>query len=182
MGTVPGLGPFPTKDTRINQGSDTVLVTTTKLTQPLTQLFKINEANEIAKADHRISESDKRKTELEIIFGVHQLYYGLLIAQKQKDAAQAALNAAQEGLRDSEDAVRSGNVLDVVETGSRVQFLQNRQLLLAAENQISDTTSELNNLLGLPLETVLDPADIDESSPAPRSPPTVSSGSVVQQS
>ena len=168
LGNVPGLGPFPTQDTKINQGSNTLLLTTTKLTQPLTQLFKINEANQIAKADHKISESDKRKTELEIIFGVHQLYYGLLIAQRQKEAAQAALNAAQEGLRDSEDAVRSGNVLDVVETGSRVQFLQNRQLLLSAENQIADTTSELNNLLGLPLETVLDLADIDELPPAPQ--------------
>ncbi|HEY6020111.1 MAG TPA: efflux RND transporter permease subunit, partial [Candidatus Paceibacterota bacterium] len=168
MGTVPGLGPFPTQDTPIRQGSDTMLVTTTKLTQPLTQLFKINEANEIAKADHRISESDERETRLEIIFGVQQLYYGLLIAQKQKDAAQAALNAAQEGLRDSEDAARSGNVLDVVETGSRVQLLQSRQLLLTAENQISDTTSELNNLLGLPLETVLDLADIHDSYPAPQ--------------
>ena len=168
MGNVPGLGPFPTKDTPINQGSDKILLTTTKLTQPLTQLFKIHEANQIAKADHRISESDKRKDELEIIFGVHQLYYGLLIAQKQKDAAQAALNAAQEGLSDSEEAVRSGNVLDVVETGSRVQFLQNKQLLLAAENQISDTTSELNDLLGLPLETVLELADIDALSPAPQ--------------
>jgi multidrug efflux pump subunit AcrB/outer membrane protein TolC len=168
LGTVPGLGQFPAQDTPIKQGSDTMFVTTTKLTQPLTQLFKINEANEIAKADHRISESDERKTELEIVFGVHQLYYGLLIAQKQRDAAQAALNAAQEGVRDSEDAVRSGNVLDVVETGSRLQLLQSRQLLLAAENQISDTTSELNNLLGLPLETVLDLADIHDSYPAPQ--------------
>ena len=168
LGTVPGVGPFPTQDIPIDQGSSTILLAATKLTQPLTQLFKIHEANQIAKAEHKISESNKRKAELEIIFGVHQLYYGLLIAQKQKDAAQAALNAAQEGLRESEDAVRSGNVLDVVETGSRVQFLQNRQLLLAAENQISDTTSELNDLLGLPLETVLDLADIDESSPAPQ--------------
>jgi len=168
MGTVPGLGPFPSQNTPINQGSDTILLTTTKLTQPLTQLFKINEANEVAKADHRISESDERKAELEIIFGVHQLYYGLLIAQKQKDAAQAELDAAQEELHDSEDAVRSGNVLDVVETGSRVQLLQSRQLLLTAENQISDTTSELNNLLGLPLETVLDLADIHDSYPVPQ--------------
>ena len=168
LGNVPGLGPFPTQDTHINQGSNTLLLTTTKLTQPLTQLFKIDEANQIAKDDRKISESDKRKTELEIIFGVHQLYYGLLIAQKQRDAAQAALNAAQEGLRDSEDAVRSGNVLDVVETGSRVQLLQNRQLLLTAENQIADTTSELNNLLGLPLETALDLADIDQLPPVPQ--------------
>ena len=168
LGTVPGLGPFPSQDTSINQGSDTVLVTTTKLTQPLTPLFKINEANEIAKADHKISKSDERKAELEIIFGVHQLYYGLLIAQKQKDAAQAALDAAQEGLSESEDAVRSGKVLDVVETGSRVQLLQSRQLLLEAENQISDVTSELNDLLGLPLDTMLDLTEIKDERSAPQ--------------
>ncbi len=170
LGTIPGLGPFPVQDTPINQGKDTALLTTTKLTQPLSQLFKIDEANEIAKADHKISESDERKSELEIIFGVHQLYYGLLIAQKQKDAAQAALNAAQEGLSESEDAVRSGNVLDAVEIGSRVQLLQSRQYLLAAENQISDITSELNDLLGLPLETVLDLTEIIDSYPTPQPP------------
>ncbi len=168
LGTIPGVGPFPGQDTPINQGRDTALVTTTKLTQPLTQLFKIDEANEIAKADHKISESDKRKNELEVILGVHQLYYGLLIAQKQKEAAQAELNAAQEGLRESGDAVRSGNVVAVVETGSRVQLLQSKQLLLAAEIQISDITSELDNLLGLPLETELELADVDDSSPDPQ--------------
>jgi multidrug efflux pump subunit AcrB/outer membrane protein TolC len=167
LGTIPGLGPFPSQDTPINQGRDTFLLTTTKLTQPLTQLFKIDEANEIAKADHKISKSDERKAELEITLSVHQLYYGLLIARKQKDAAQAELNAAQEELRESEDAVRSGNKLDVVETGSRVQLLQSKQLLLAAEIQISDITSELNNLLGLPLETELDLAEINDLGPAP---------------
>jgi outer membrane protein TolC len=168
LGTVPGLGPFPSQDTPINQGSDSILMSTTKLTQPLTQLFKINEANEIAKADHKISSSDERKTRREIVFGVQQLYYGLLIAQKQKDAAQAALDAAQEEVRESEDAVRSGNVLEVVEIGSRVQLLQSRQLVIAAENQISDMMSELNNLLGLPLDTVLDLAEIEDARPVPQ--------------
>jgi len=168
LGAIPGLGPFPSQNTSISQGKDTFLLTTTKLTQPLTQLFKIDEANEIAKADHRISESDERKAELEIILSVHQFYYGLLVAQKQKDAAEAELNAAQEGLRENEDAVRAGNVLDVVETGSRVKLLQSRQDLLRAEIEISDITSDLNHLLGLPLETELDLAEINDLGPAPQ--------------
>jgi multidrug efflux pump subunit AcrB/outer membrane protein TolC len=169
MGTIPGMGPFPGKDTSINQGSETMLLTSTTLTQPLTQLLKIREADKIAEADHRISKSDARKTELEIILNVHQLYYGLLIAQKQKDAAQAASEASQEGLRESEDAVRAGNVLDVTATGSRAQLLQNRQRLLAAEIRISDLTLELNDLLGLPLETELILTEITDSCPGPQS-------------
>jgi multidrug efflux pump subunit AcrB/outer membrane protein TolC len=166
LGTIPGLGPFPTQDTSINQGSDSLLLSTTTLSQPLTQLFKIHEAHKIAEADHAIAESDARKTEDDIIFAVHQLYYGLLIAQKQKEAAQAAVAAAREGLRESEDAVRAGNVLDVAATGSRVQLLQGRQALLAAEIQQSDVMTELNDLLGLALDTELVVAELADPFPA----------------
>jgi multidrug efflux pump subunit AcrB/outer membrane protein TolC len=168
MGTVPGLGPFPTQDVNINQGSSSLFISNTTLTQPLTQLFKINEGHEVAKADRAIAESDARKTEDEIIFSVHQLYYGLLIAQKQKEAAQSALAAAQDGMRESEDALKAGNVLDVVLTQSKVQLLQNRQSLLTAEIQTSDLMSELNDLLGLPLDTELVLAEIEDAPPAPR--------------
>ncbi|MDD2335640.1 MAG: efflux RND transporter permease subunit [Geobacteraceae bacterium] len=171
LGTIPGLGPFPTQNTSLNQGSDALLLSTTTLSQPLTQLFKIHEAHKIAEADHAIAESDARKTEDEIIFGVHQLYYGLLIAQKQKEAAQAAVTAAQEGLRESEDAVRAGNLLDVAATGSRVQLLQGRQALLAAEIQQSDVMTELNDLLGLPLDMELVVTEINDSLPAPQALP-----------
>ncbi|RQW84645.1 MAG: hypothetical protein EHM79_13515 [Geobacter sp.] len=168
MGTVPGLGPFPGQDTKINQGSNLLFISSTTLTQPLTQLFKIHEGHEVAKSDRAIAESDARKTEDEIIFSVHQLYYRLLIAQKQKEAAQSALAAAQEGRRESENAVRAGNVLEVVLTQSKVQLLQNRQALLSAEIQTADLISELNDLLGLPVNTELVLAEIEETFPAPQ--------------
>ena len=168
LGTVPGLGPFPTQDMKINQGSSMLFVSNTTLTQPLTQLFKINEGHEVAKADRAIAESEAQKTEDEIVFTVHQLYYGLLVAQKQKEAAKASLTAAQEGLRESEDAVKAGNALDVAFTQSKVRLLQNTQALLTAEIQTSDLTSEMNDLLGLPLDTELVLADIDGALLAPQ--------------
>lgn len=155
LGDIPGMGPFPAQNTSIDQGAESILLVSTTLTQPVTQLFKIYEADKIAESDHRIAQSDARKAENDIILGVHQLYYGLLIAEKQKDAAMAALKAAQENLRESEDAVKSGNVLDNAAIGSRARLLQSRQSLLAAENQISDLTSELGDLLNLPQNTKL---------------------------
>ncbi|HET6421593.1 MAG TPA: efflux RND transporter permease subunit [Geobacteraceae bacterium] len=168
LGTVPGLGPFPTQDMKINQGSSLLFISNTTLTQPLTQLFKINEGHEVAKADRAIAESEAQKTEDEIVFSVHQLYYGLLIAQKQKEAAKASLTAAQEGLRESSDAVKAGNALDVALTQSKVQLLQNRQALISADIQTSDLTSEMNDLLGLPLDTELVLAEIEDALPAPQ--------------
>lgn len=168
LGTIPGVGPFPSQSATIHQGKDTVLFSTTTLRQPLTQLFKIHQTDKMAEADHLIAESDRLKSEHEIIFSVYQLYYSLLIAQKQTLAAQAAVAAAQEGLVESEEAVRAGNVLDVSVTGYRVQLLQNRQSLQAAENQISDLMLELNDLLGLPLDTELVLAEINDSCSAPK--------------
>ena len=171
LGTVPGLGPFPGRDTSIDQGSTMMFISSTTLSQPVTQLFKVHEGHGVAKAEGAIAEAGARKSEDDIIFSIHQLYYGLLIAQKQKVAAQALLSAAQEGLRESEDAVRAGNLLQAEVTGSRVQLLQARQAELAAENQSADFTLELNDLLGLPLETVLVPAENDDPLPAPKSLP-----------
>ncbi|NMC73225.1 MAG: efflux RND transporter permease subunit, partial [Geobacteraceae bacterium] len=72
LGIVPGLGPFPTRDTSIHQGSDSLLLSTTTLTQPVTQLFKIYEAHKIAETDRAIAQWEARKTEDDIIFGVHR--------------------------------------------------------------------------------------------------------------
>ena len=80
----------------------------------------------------------------------------MLVAYKEKDAAQASLTAAQENLRESEEAVKAGNVLDVAVTSAKANLLQRRQALIVAENRISDVTSELNDLLGLPSDAILD--------------------------
>lgn len=161
LGTIPGVGPFPSQSVTFDQGSNTLLISDTTLSQPLTQLFKINEANSIAKSDRSIAEAEVKKAEDEVILTVHQLYYGLLIAHKQEEAVKAALVAAQESLRESEQGVLAGNQLEVAVTGSRANLLQNRQSLLAIENQIADLTSELADLLGLAPDLQLNLCEVD---------------------
>ena len=80
----------------------------------------------------------------------------MLIAYKEKDAAQASLTAAQENMRENEEAVAAGNLLDVAMTAAKANLLQSRQALLVAENRISDVTSDLDDLLGLPGDAILE--------------------------
>jgi len=155
LGNVGG-GPFPNNDVKLSQSRSSVLYSETTLAQPTTQLLKIHEANRIAKADRGIAEAELKKSENETVLAVHQLYYALLIGYKEKDAAQASLTAAEENLRESEDALRAGNVLDVAVTSAKTNLLQGRQALIVAENRISDATSELNDLLGLPSDAILE--------------------------
>jgi len=155
LGNVGG-GPFPNNDVKLSQSRSTVLYSETTLAQPTTQLLKIHEANQIARADRGIAEAELSKSENETVLVVHQLYYALLIAGKEREAAQASLAAAQENQREAEDAVMAGNLLDVAITSAKANLLQGRQVLITAENRISDLTSELIDLLGLPSNTILE--------------------------
>ena len=85
----------------------------TVLSQPVTQLLKIHEATGIARSDQKVAEADAKKAENDVTLAVHQLYYSLLVARKQKEAAEAGLKAAEESRREAENAVRSRNLLEV---------------------------------------------------------------------
>jgi outer membrane protein TolC len=94
---------------------------------------------------------------------VHELYFGILIAILQKQAAEQQTAYAGERLRESEDDVRNGAALKVATIEGRAGLLEGEQSLLTAELQFSDLTTELNDLLGLPLNTQL---ELDPAVPA----------------
>jgi multidrug efflux pump subunit AcrB/outer membrane protein TolC len=166
LGAIPGFGPFPPEAVALDQGSNTVLLTNTTLGQPLTQLFKIHAANNVASAQRRVTEAELKKDEDEVILGVHQLYYGLLAARKQIDVVRAEIAAGEEALREARNAVDAGNALEVAAIGAHASLLHSQQALLAAENQVSDLTADMDDALGLPLDMELDLADVKISSDA----------------
>jgi len=50
----------------------------------------------------------------------------------------------------------------VTALAARASLLKNRHALLAAQNQVSDLNAELDDALGLPLDTELDLADVED--------------------
>lgn len=160
LGTIPGLGPFPVRETHLNQGSSSLVVSETTLAQPLTQLLKIHQAKEMAENDRKMEEANVLNTENDVELAVHQYYYGLLVALKQKDATEAGVAAAKAAVTESEEGLRSGNALEVAVIGSKADLLQKEQSLIAAETDVSDQNSELDDLLGLPTDTELEPSDV----------------------
>ncbi|HEY7746260.1 MAG TPA: efflux RND transporter permease subunit, partial [Desulfuromonadales bacterium] len=155
LGNVAG-SPFPDQDVKLEQSDSTILYIETTLAQPTTQLLKIREANRMARADRGIAAAELKSSANETALSVHHLYYALLVAGKEKEAAEASLAAAQENLREAEEGVRAGNILEVAVTGARANLLQRRQALLVAEKRISDLTADLNDLLGLPGDDILE--------------------------
>jgi outer membrane protein TolC len=123
-------------------------------------LIRIRQQNRIAAAEMAISRDDVKKAENEIAVQVHTLYYGILVTQLQKKAAEQQTEYASVGLRESEQDVRNGSALKVAAIGGRADLLEGQQSVLTADLQLADFKTELNDLLGLPLDTELelDPA------------------------
>jgi outer membrane protein len=160
FGRIPGVGGLPERPLSIDQGKTTLVVSGTSLTQPLTQLLRVHQANKAAEADVASSKDQARKAEVEVALKVHEMYYDLLVAQLNRQAAQQQVQYTDEDLRESTNDVGNGAALKVTEISSRADFLQSKQTLLTADLQIDDLNTQFNDLLGLPLDTKLelDPA------------------------
>ena len=144
----------------INQGKNAFFSSGTQLTQPLTQLIRIHAANRIAAAEVAASRDELRKAETEVALQVHALYFGVLVTRLEKQAAEQQSAYAGDHLRESEEDVRNGSALNVSVIQGRAGLLESQQSVLTADLQFSDLMAELNDLLGLPLDTQLelDPA------------------------
>jgi outer membrane protein len=156
FGVIPSIGPVPTRDILIDQGNQTFVASGTTLAQPLTQLIRIHQANRIAKSEIAASRDEVKKAETEVALRVHELYYAILVARLQERAAEQETAFAQTRLRESEEDVRNGSALKIATIESRAGLLQSEQTNLTIDLQLSDLTTELNDLLGLPLDTSLE--------------------------
>jgi outer membrane protein TolC len=148
--------PIPQQAVGIGQGSLTLFSSGTMLSQPLTQLLRIHQLNLIAAAEIASSRDELKQAEDQIALQVHTLYYGILVARLQKKAAEQQTVSAAENLRESEDDVLKGSALKVAAISSRAELLEGQQSVLTADLQMVDLTTELDDLLGLPLDTELE--------------------------
>jgi outer membrane protein TolC len=164
FGVVPNIGLVPSRNLQINQGSSTVETSGTALVQPLTQLIRIRQQDRIVASETASTRDDVKKAENEVAVKVHQLYFGILVSVLAKRAADQETAYAQTHLRESEEEIQKGNALKISAINNAASLLQSEQDALAAELQVNDLTTELNDLLGLPLDTPLELAPVEPSS------------------
>ena len=158
-----GVGAFgsgiPTSNVFLTQGTETFETSGTMIAQPITQLIRIHQANKIAAADVNISQASLKKASTDVVFRVHDLYYRVLTSQLQKEAAELQITSGSENLNESTEQVKNGSLLEVARVESSASLLEAKQTLLTTDMQIADLTIQLNDVLGLPLNSqlVLDP-------------------------
>ena len=152
LGIVGGT-PIPSQSTVLNQGGLTIVTSGTQLTQPITELWKVRSANDVAAAEVNATRGKARQTENEVSLRVHQIYYSILILESHKEAALAKIEATETLEAERVQQVNFGSALEEEAIESRAQSLESKQDLLTTDLQLSDLKMQLNDVIGIPLNT-----------------------------
>lgn len=163
FGNFPSTGPVPSRPLFIDQGSDTGYTGGVGLEQPLTQLFRIHQANVAAKEDVLVAKTQLDETQDAIALQVRQLYYNILINEQKLEASKDQLAAAQVKDEESRSDVARGNALEVSALQTEASILQAQQESLTLRLEGKDLRRQLADTLGLPVNT---PIDLDPGTTA----------------
>jgi outer membrane protein TolC len=156
FGSYQSTGPVPAKSLVIDQGGLTGYMGGVGLEQPITQLFRIHQANIAAKQDLLIARTGLDQTQDAIALQVRLLYYNILINQQKLKASQDQLAAAQIKDEESRNDVARGNALEILALQSKAAILQAQQESLTLRLQGNDLQRQLADVLGIPVDTPLD--------------------------
>jgi len=162
LGVYPVIGPVPGENDSLPLGHHNFILSTTTAAEPLTQFFKIHAGVNVAQADAGVAQDDARRAENEVALKMKQLYYGLLSAERRKQAAELRIQAGEERLDEARNGVEAGAVLQLKVLEGQAQIAEARHALGSLEDAISDMKVEFNDLTGLPLDT-----DVELVAPEP---------------
>ncbi len=155
FGSPASTGPIPAQTLFLDQGAKTSYTSGTQLEQPLTQMFKIREANRAATADIQTAKVQLTQAENDIVLQVRKLYCSLLVAQLKLEAANEEVSAGEVKHSEDMDAVAKGQALEVTSLESHASVLEAKHTVLTQKLALRDQTLSLADLLGLPLRTQL---------------------------
>jgi len=109
----------------------------------------------LAEANVKGAEAALARVTQQVIFGVRQAYYQLLLAQAGSEVADRSAAQAAENLRVAQARVAAGASPRFDEVQAQVAVAQARQSQVRARNGIAQAAQGLNALVNLPLTTPL---------------------------
>jgi outer membrane protein TolC len=109
----------------------------------------------LAEANVKGAEASLERAKQQIVFGVRQAYFQLLLAQAGLEVADRSITQAAENLRVARARVAAGASPRFDEVQADVAVAQARQSQVRARNGIAQATQGLNALINLPLNTPL---------------------------
>ncbi len=153
FGTYPGTGPIPSRDAKVHTPAQLTAFLNGSIDVPLVQQYKIGLGIRATELGREIAKEDVRAERQKIGAEVRSAYFDLV-------ATQAAVNAAQEGVRTLQEAQRvtlryiaEKTVLKADSLQVDARLTKAQYDLSVAENGLATQHEHLNQLLGRDLAT-----------------------------
>jgi outer membrane protein TolC len=131
LGMIPGLAvnvPVINQDSAFNNLA---------IVQPITDLLKVRQGVKLARADEQIAQAQLEQGTRELMSGVEQLFWGLIVAERIRAGAEAAVAGA-------ESLAKTGNL------EARTALVEGKQGLQEVSKQVADLQEQLAILLNMP--------------------------------
>ena len=153
LGDIPGVGPFPTTDTRITTPRKPIAYVVGQAMQPLSQLYKINLGVRAQELDAKITGEIARALQQNLVKDVKQAYYAVLQSESELEASEASVKQYQEldrvvVQRVSQEAALKSDSLDV-----KAKLANEKYTLIQLQNTLDSRKEYLNHLLGRDIRT-----------------------------
>jgi len=156
LGVYPGVGPIPGTGVSLDQGKQNFGLSTTTVSQPITQFFKTRAGVDVSRAEAAGARADMRRTENEVAYKVKEVFYGILTTARRRDAVDAQIRAAELRIKETQHAVETGVALEVRAVEVRTQIAQAKHYRGQLEDAVADMSQELADLCGLSVDTDLE--------------------------
>ena len=156
FGVYPETGAIPGRSSSLAQGRPTFVLSTTSVTQPLTQYFKIRAGVDVSRAEAAGARADVRRAQDEIAYKVKEVYYGILATERRREAVDAQIKAAELRTAEARNAVDTGVALEVKAAEVRAQIARVKHGRGQLDDAVTDMKLELADLCGLKLDVDLE--------------------------
>lgn len=148
FGDFAGIGPIPATDTNVSVPQQMTYYFSTQLSQPITQLFRINLGIDSAAAARELEQTHLQSQRLSVVNSVKRLYFAILQNESALEATDQAIALYRELNRSLEVRVAQkvalrSDALDVQYRLAQEQLTRTTQL-----NSIASQKEQLNQLLG----------------------------------
>jgi len=153
LGTLPGLGPVPEKDTSVTAPRRPALFLNGSVFQPITQQYRLSLVDRKIEVGRQIANQQLRGKQLEIANNVKKAYYSLLQSQSALQSVEEELRLYQELDRVTDQHLLQQVVLkaDSLQIKTHVQKFVYEAITL--RDQLTDQKEKLNTLLGRDIDT-----------------------------
>jgi outer membrane protein TolC len=153
FGNFPSTGPIPARDTKITTPRQPTAYVVGQVTQPLSQLYKINLGVRAQQLSAEVTSEKARAQRQAVIKDVKQAYYAVLQSESALEAAEASVKQYQELdrvvlQRISQEAALKSDSLEV-----KAKLAQEQYQLVQLRNTLNTRKEYLNDLLGRDIRT-----------------------------